>query len=165
MTRWLSWRHRGSRGFTLIEVLIVIVVISILAAILFMRIFSARQRANETNARGNLKELRRAVKVFENDMGAYPQRLADVCTKTAPDQGLLASGTTVKVVTFSDDDKKDFKGPYYEYPAFSLPPNALTGGNEEGVDWIYLTDSPTTLGRVQNGAPGRDQTGVFYSEW
>lgn len=152
-------------GFTLIEVLLVITIIAILAAVAFTRIFISRQRATEAQARGTLRELRRAVKMFESDMGVYPASLADVCRKNPPDQGLVAAGSSVRTVTFSPAQKLDYKGPYCDYPAYVLPINKITGGSEEGTDWVYVTDDVATLGVVRNGAPGRDSNGVPYSEW
>jgi len=165
MSSELELSKARSRGFTLIEILLVVVIIGILAALVLTRIFIARQRANETAVRANLRELRNAVRMFENDMGAYPVNLADVCAKTVADQGLLVAGNTIKTVTFTEEQKLNFKGPYYNYPTWQLPPNALTGGNAEGTDWIYFKESAATVGTVQNGAPGRDSNGLPYSEW
>ncbi len=165
MPRKQPWRRGARVGFTLIEVLLVVVIIAIVAATVLTRVFIARQRANESQTRGNLRELRRAVRMFENDMGAYPVRLIDVCARTVPNQGLMVAGNSVRTVTFTEEQKKEFKGPYYEYPTWSLPPNALTRGSQEGVDWIYNSGDPATLGSVQNGAPGLDSTGAPYSDW
>ena len=158
-------RSVALKGFTLIELLLVVMVIAILAALVFTRIFIARQRANESNVRGNLRELRRAVKMFEADMGAYPVELDDVCTVTPPEQGLVSQGDSVATIALTADQKKNFKGPYYEYPSHTLPVNLLTHGNAEGTDWIYEKGTPADLGWVKNGTPGNDSTGVPYSEW
>ena len=51
-------------GFTLIEVLIVIVVIAILAAIVVPRLLGAGREAREASLRAHLQEIRNALGLF-----------------------------------------------------------------------------------------------------
>lgn len=70
-------------GFTLIEVLIVIVVIAILAAIILPRIlWGPKERENTLKA--NLAEIRAAVDLYQKQHGAYPTSL-DVLTREKND--------------------------------------------------------------------------------
>ena len=62
----------NSRGFTLIEMLVVIAIIAILAAILFPVINSAREKARQAQCRTNLMQLVQQLKVYRTDYGMYP---------------------------------------------------------------------------------------------
>jgi general secretion pathway protein G len=64
-------RTRGStrRGFTLIEMLIVIVIISVLALIVIPRLMGAGRKAKEAALRGDLHQIRNAIQQFEADCG------------------------------------------------------------------------------------------------
>jgi len=151
------------RGFTLVEMLIVMVIIAIVAAIVLPRVLGARQRANEANARSTLEEIRKAVKEFEADCGAYPAALTDLTVRTAPSSGIVWTGSGTGTRTI---DSLDWKGPYLENLASGqLPLNKLSGGSAEGTDWIY-NPSGEPLGTVRiGGVTGNDSNGKPFSEW
>ena len=150
------------RGFTLIEMLLVVVLIAIIAAIVLPRVLGARQRANETNARNTLDEMRKAVKAFEADCGAYPAALSDLSVRTAPSSGVIWTGTGTGTHSIQSSD---WKGPYLDLAAGLLPENHLTGGSAEGTDWLY-NPSDAPLGTVRiGGVSGSDSRGVPFSEW
>ncbi|HEX8551417.1 MAG TPA: prepilin-type N-terminal cleavage/methylation domain-containing protein [Abditibacteriaceae bacterium] len=71
-------RTRGSHssGFTLIEILIVVAIIAILAALLFPAFKSARERSNQTSCASNLQQIGLAVQLYRNDEKRYPSSLA-----------------------------------------------------------------------------------------
>ncbi len=150
------------RGFTLVEMLIVMVIIAIVAAIVLPRVLGARQRANEANARSTLEEMRKAVKEFEADCGAYPSVLSDLTVRTSPASGIVWTGTGTGTRTI---DSLDWKGPYLDnLGAGLLPINKLTAGSAEGTDWMY--DTTTLLGTVSMPAGlGNDSSGKPFSEW
>jgi len=62
----------NSRGFTLIEMLVVIAIIATLAAILFPTFSSAREKARQAQCRTNLMQLVQQLKVYRTDYGMYP---------------------------------------------------------------------------------------------
>lgn len=64
---------KRSRGFTLIEVLVVITVISIIAAILFPVFAKVREKARQTTCLNNLKQLGIAMQMYADDSdGCFP---------------------------------------------------------------------------------------------
>lgn len=60
------------KGFTLVELLVVIAIIAILAAILFPVFASMRNRAGQTSCLSNLKQLAVAAMTYCGDWGDWP---------------------------------------------------------------------------------------------
>lgn len=60
-----------SRGFTLIEVLIVISIISILSGFLLSNFVGARQRARDGQRKTNLRQIAAALEIYRSDYGKY----------------------------------------------------------------------------------------------
>lgn len=75
-TRVGSKGHK--RGFTLVEILIVLVVISILMALLFPAFKGAQERAAQSSCASNLKNIYMAVSQYKLDERFYPGSLASL---------------------------------------------------------------------------------------
>lgn len=61
----------GKKGFTLLELLIVIVIIGVLAAIGIPRYVGAIAKARKTEARATLTELRKVQQAYYSAFGSY----------------------------------------------------------------------------------------------
>ncbi len=61
------------RGFTLIEMMIVVAIIAILVTILVPNLMRARAQAQTAACEGNLKEIATALELYETDHDSYPQ--------------------------------------------------------------------------------------------
>ncbi len=136
-------------GFTLMELLIVIVVIAVLAAIALPKFGNASTRSREASLRGHLRELRRASESFANDTGAYPAQLSDLTKETAPAAGVDRDGSS-RVISAAD-----WHGPYIQ----TINPDPVSG-----TDFSYSLTSPT-VGRVTSSASGNDSNGQPYSSY
>ena len=61
-----------NRGFTLIELMVVIVILGILAGLIVPRIMSRPEEARQAKARIQIESLETALKLYKLDNGSYP---------------------------------------------------------------------------------------------
>jgi len=139
---------RKSKGFTLIEMLIVIVVIAILALIVIPRLLGAGRKAKEAALKGDLHQLRNAIQQFEADCGDYPAAIDDL--QTAPAAGSIGGNGI-------DLDVSAWQGPYLRTPDGGLPVDPFT----TLADWTYVA----TSGDVNSSSTLTAINGENYSDW
>src|SRR4051794_10931576 len=75
-------RH-GTRGFTLVELLVVIGIIALLISILMPALSGARENANRIKCASNLHSMGIAMTMYVNQYNAYPGHAAVVAGTTA----------------------------------------------------------------------------------
>jgi len=108
-------------GFTLVEMLIVIIVIAVLTAIAIPKFASAPLRSKEANLRHNLKLIRDAEDRCEADTGLVV-KITELATKTAPLQGWIR-GKMGTAWLRGPLKASDWRGPYLN----GVPVNPFTG--------------------------------------
>ncbi|WP_122588183.1 type II secretion system major pseudopilin GspG [Pseudomonas viridiflava] len=64
--------HRAQAGFTLIEIMVVVVILGILAAIVVPKVLDRPDQARATAARQDIGGLMQALKLYRLDHGSYP---------------------------------------------------------------------------------------------
>lgn len=77
-------KSRATLGFTLVELMIVLVIIAVVASIATMSGLAARVRANEGNAQVSLKTISVGAEMYLNTNGAYPGDLATLGSDYIP---------------------------------------------------------------------------------
>jgi general secretion pathway protein G len=70
--------HRLQRGFSLIELLVVVTIIGILASIALVNVRTAQRKAREAALRENLHQMRKAIDNFYADKQRYPADLNEL---------------------------------------------------------------------------------------
>ncbi|MCA1810090.1 MAG: type II secretion system major pseudopilin GspG [Kiritimatiellia bacterium] len=75
-------RDAARAGFTLIEVLLVVMIIGLIAAVVMPRLTGRGRDAQITAARTSIANLSTAINLYEIDNGAFPPSLQALITKT-----------------------------------------------------------------------------------
>lgn len=90
---------KPGHGFTLVEMLVVIGIIAVLAAILFPVYNSARAKARETSCLSNLKQIGTAVEAYAQDTGGF----LPLANNRPGEQGGYGMATVLKSYTQSTE--------------------------------------------------------------
>ena len=138
-------KHKQS-GFTLIEVMVVVVILGILAAILVPKVMDRPDQARITKARQDIRALEAALNLYRLDNYVYP----------TTDQGLEALVTRP---TGSPEPKNWKSGGYIK----------KLNKDPWGNDYLYL--SPGEHGEIDvfslgaDGAPGGEGPNADLGSW
>ena len=144
--------RRRTAGFTLIEMLVVVVVMAILAAIVLPKFQDQSRRSKESALKSNLSQLRASIATFQADTGYYPKALSDLAANTAAGvSGSYDASGTAQTMTATD-----WHGPYVTgtVPVDPVSSSAFT----------YSVTSPN-VGKISSSATGNDLNGTAYSTY
>lgn len=139
---------RNRFGFTLVELLVVVVIIAILAAIAIPKFTNAGQRSTEAAVRTQLSIVRNAVNQYQQDTGWWPTSLNDLSATTCPTYGLNNGGQQKPIIA------SNWNGPY------------LSGQDIEDYNsWVSYDTTPPGTGSVFCTQSGAALDGSLYSSW
>jgi general secretion pathway protein G len=141
-------QKRGNTGFTLIELMVVIVILGILAGLIIPRIMGRPEEARQMKAQVQIESIETALRLYKLDSGSYP----------TTDQGLQA---LVEAPTVGELPRAWREGGYLEKGKVPRDP----WGNE----YVYL--SPGVHGEYDlssfgaDGQPGGEGKDKDINSW
>ncbi|HLK52601.1 MAG TPA: prepilin-type N-terminal cleavage/methylation domain-containing protein [Candidatus Angelobacter sp.] len=160
----------NSRGFSLVEILVVVMVILIIAAIAIPNLVQSKMRANEAAAVASVKNINTAETLFLNsypDVG-YSSNLANLgsngtsCEKPTStnsciimDESLTSGLKNGYIFEIVGDGNKPTAG----YTVNASPESSLNGrcsvsSSESGEVRLFVPGAPATSGKLSLGSGG-----------
>ncbi|HYE63906.1 MAG TPA: prepilin-type N-terminal cleavage/methylation domain-containing protein [Phycisphaerales bacterium] len=130
-------RNRIKKAFTLVEILIVVVILGILAAIVVPQFTNATQDAQQGNLRAQLKSLQNQIELYKARTNSYPTLAQLNANPTDPDDGTSGWGILID----GDYIKKAPKNP----AAPSAVQHVVAAAAGAGAGWHY-NEADGTLG-------------------
>jgi len=92
------FKNKKQKGFTLLELLVVIGIIGLLASIIVVNLTGARRRARDTKRIADVRQLQTAAEDYYGKNGKYPSTIGDLVTGTQipiwPQDPLAPTGTS-----------------------------------------------------------------------
>lgn len=139
MGRQVRGRSSRQQGFSLIEIMVVVVIIGILAALIVPRLMDRPDQARVVAARQDIAALMQALKLYRLDNGRYPGAEQGLQALVKPPQG---SGA-VPVTPYLERLPNDPWGHPYQYQnpgkqgdidVLSLGADSKPGGEASNAD-------------------------------
>ena len=176
--RTFNLKHRSlPRGFTLIEILIVVVILGILSSIVIPQFTSASQEARASTLKETLQYLRTQITVYKAQHRDVPPGYPNGNMSQTPDGATFWSQLT----QYSNDQSalSATPGPAFPFGKYlsTVPANAFTSQSAvlvvtsgtttpapdqtQPFGWIY---NPQTLDIIPN-VEGVDSQGIPYSNY
>lgn len=76
-------KHRKQAGFTLVELMVVVVIIAILAGVVVVNYAGRTQAAYESRIRADFKAVEDAIQFFQMDTHRYPENIEELMQSDA----------------------------------------------------------------------------------
>ncbi|MFO7554125.1 MAG: type II secretion system major pseudopilin GspG [Desulfobacterales bacterium] len=148
MNRRFPVKKTDCRGFTLIELMVVIVILGILAGLIIPRIMGRPEEAKRLKAQIQIESLETALKLYRLDNGMYPDT----------EQGLQALIEEPETGTLPKNWRK---GGYLEKGRLPKDP--------WGNDFVYLSpgvhDEYDIMSYGSDGVPGGEDKNKDINSW
>jgi general secretion pathway protein G len=132
--------RRSDKGFSLIELIVVLVILGLLAAVVAPRVYDKLAKGKDQIAKIQIKELEGALQLFSFDMGHFPST-AEGLEALVRNPG---NNDSWKGPYLAKDLPKDpwgrpyvyrFPGMHGDYDLFSCGADGVDGGDDDICSW------------------------------
>jgi len=135
-------RPHSEAGFTLIEVMVVIVIIGLLATVVMINVLPSQDRAMKEKARADVAVLEQAIETYRLEIMAFPTTAEGLSALTAPPAGLARPDRYRDGGYIRRLPQDPWGNPYqYAYPGehgrfdvYSLGADGAKGGEGDDAD-------------------------------
>lgn len=149
----------NQKGFTLVELLIVVAIIAILSTLLMVNFIGIRQRARDAERKSSLRQIQSAFELYRADQNSYPTALG-TCIGV-PDCTNTANAIYMKNVPTDPNGSSWYNsGNYYYYTPDSGGTYYLVACLENTSDKDQ--NATATLPSGISGSPGNCSSNFYY---
>ncbi len=152
--------NRKQKGFSLIELLIVVAIILIIAAIAIPNLLRSKMAANEASAVGSMRTLNTAAVTYSVTYGGYPKGIGNLspatpATSTSADlvDSVLSAGTKSGYSFTWSSGTADSLGNYLNYSITAQPVTPGTTGQR-----YFYTDQSGVIRANPSGTANASST-------
>lgn len=122
---------KNQSGFTLIELMVVIVILAILATFILPNVLDRPGQARITKAKNDVKALETAIELYRLDNFSYPDSLEDLATKPGNADNWRGYLKSLPKDPWNRDYIYSNPGEHGAYDLFSLGADGVDGGEGE----------------------------------
>ncbi len=136
----MSLQNKTASGFSLIELLVVLVILGLLAAVVAPNVMNKLGGAKSKTTRLQIEELGAALDIFSLEVGRYPsseeglKALAINPNNSSNWNGPYLKKKTVPVDAWGNDYHYKYPGDHGDYDLYSLGADNSNGGEKDNAD-------------------------------
>lgn len=124
-------RKRKQRGFTLIEIMVVVVIIGMLATLILPKVLGRQDEAFVAKAKSDIRAISSSVKLYKLDNFKYPAALSELVSGGAKGRGYLDK---VPKDPWGSEYQYANPGTHLEFDVWSVGADGTAGGVDTGQD-------------------------------
>ncbi len=129
-------KKRDQRGFTLIEIMVVVVIMGLLATLVTVNLLDNADKAKRVKAKADIKAIESALELYKLDHGTYPT--TQMGLKALTEAGQDGSGPYIKGGMKQDPWNKPYvylsPGSHGEFDVISYGADGEPGGTAKNAD-------------------------------
>jgi general secretion pathway protein G len=137
MNRTVGRRRRGA-GFTIVEILVVVIIVAALATMIVPQFFGKIGKSRQAVARQKVIEIEKAIEMFAAEYDRLPENLDEMVTRPEDISEDKWSAPTLRAKDLLDPWERKFEykqpGDHGTYDVFSLGKDGQVGGEKDDAD-------------------------------